>query len=314
MKLFTLPKAFSVTIVALGMLCLAQLGHCQLAQPGDGIGGTSSQSPAQKMDLQPRLGNTMPRDVELLDENGKTVKFGSFLGDKPVLFLPIFYHCNGVCEQEVAGLVSTLVKETNLRPDQAPDKVIPGRDVTIVVVSIHPKETPALANAERKKVMDIFEFGWNKLSPVDHEKVSTTVAGGWKFLVGKPEEVKKLTDAIGFKYTFDEKLDWVFHPSALVFLTKDGKISSYITGVNYASKLVRANVDRAVKNEVGPKGETFLLGCFMTDPTSGRTTIVVESLVRIAGIITVLAVALSIYFMNKNDKNKLQPGGTLAKS
>jgi len=306
-------KNLTATVVALGWACLAATSSAQIAQPGDGIGRQSDRSDlSSKMDLQPRLGNTMPKGVNLLDEEGKQVKFGDFIGEKPVIFLPIFYRCNGVCEQEVYGLVKTLVKETNMRPDQAPDKVIPGRDATIVVVSIHPKETPALARAERKKVMDIFELGWSKLNPVDHERVSATVNKGWKFLVGDANEVKKLTDAIGFTYTYDEKLDWVFHPSALVFLTKDGQISSYITGVNYASKLLRANVDRAVNNEVGPRGETYLLGCFMNDPATGRTTIIVENVLKVAGILTVFIVALSIFLMTKSDKNRLPTGGTAA--
>lgn len=274
----------------------------------------------QKLDLKPSLGSMVPMDAKLVNEKGEEVAFGSMFEKKrPVLLMPIFFACNGVCEQELHGLIKMLTKETSLlddkrfvRDNEGLQRVIPGRDFDIAVVSIHPKETSDLARAERAKIMQVFNMGWRKLSDEDRNKAAAVVDGGWKFFTGKPEEVKKITDAIGFKYTFDEKLNWVFHPSAVAFLTPEGKVSSYITGYEYPTLIVRKNINRAAANEVGPRGETYLLGCIMLDPTSGKYTVVVDRVVKIAGVLTVFAIAGFIFIMNKNDKNKMPRGGAAA--
>jgi protein SCO1 len=132
------------------------------------------------------------------------------------------------------------------------------------------------------------------------------------FTVGKPEDVRKLTDAMGFTYTYDEKRDWVNHPAAAAYVSTGGKIIGYNTGSTFATKTVRASIAAAAKGEAEPKGDVVLLGCYKMVAASKSTKIIV-SIVNYAAVFTVIAIAFAIYRWNrKYPSDTLSTGGPTA--
>src|SRR5579862_439907 len=86
-----------------------------------------------KMGVDQRLGQSVPGDVPFQDEHGRTVKFGDLYGARPLVIMPMFFECKGVCGVETDGLLQTAIQMTDLNV---------GRDYDIVMLSINPKETP----------------------------------------------------------------------------------------------------------------------------------------------------------------------------
>ncbi|MBS1727125.1 MAG: hypothetical protein JST51_10435 [Armatimonadetes bacterium] len=262
----------------------------------------------KKFDLKPHIGAQMPVDVQLTESDGKSHQFGEyFRTGRPVLFLPIFYKCNGVCFTETDSLVKMLMKETALSTKRSVDSVIPGRDFDLVVVSIHPKETVDLARAKKAELMSAFREAWENQTPAMQEKLDQYVESGIHYTVGKPDDVKKLTDAMGFYYSYDESKDWVNHPAAAAFLATSGKIVAYNTGSEFQTKTVRNNVHEAFKGLTQPLGDVFLLGCFKLASSSPRTRTIVE-VTNYTALATVLGISLLVWRFNKKFPSNTLPG------
>lgn len=261
-------------------------------------------------DLKPQLGAQMPVDAKLTETDGQTRQFGEyFRTGHPVLFLPIFYNCNGVCATETESLMKMLIVETALSTKRSVDSVIPGRDFDLVVMSVHPKETVDLARAKKAELMSSFRDAWTKQTPEMQEELNKYVEKGIHYTVATPDQAQKLTDAMGFYYQYDEKKNWVNHPAAAAFLATSGKVVAYNTGSNFQTKTVRNNVREATKGTVQPLGDVFLLGCFKMEASSPRTRSIVQVL-NISAILSVLCVTFLLWRWNKNfPSNTLSSGG-----
>jgi cytochrome oxidase Cu insertion factor (SCO1/SenC/PrrC family) len=51
------------------------------------------------------------------------------------------------------------------------------------------------------------------------------VADGWHFLTGDAASIKRLTDAAGFRYVYDEGTKQFAHASAIYVATPEGKLA-----------------------------------------------------------------------------------------
>jgi len=268
---------------------------------------------ADSFNLKPAIGAQMPLATKLTNEKGDTKTLGEYLQvGRPVMLLPIFYKCNGVCFAELDSLTKMLIKEVAVSTKKTVDSVVPGRDFDLVVVSIHPKETVELANAKKAEIMGIMMEGWKKLSPEQREEAYNTVDKGIHFTISDPAEVRELTATMGFEYSYDEKRDWVNHPAAAVYLAGSGKVIGYNTGDKFATVTVRAGVKDAAKGVVEPLGDVFLLGCFKMEASSPRTRTIVQIL-NTSAVLTVLVLGVSMFRMfKKYPSNTLPSGGPTA--
>lgn len=230
----------------------------------------------QQIGLEQRLGERVPLDAMVTDENGKTVPFGTFFGKRPVVLMLIFYTCNGSC---------LLIAEEATKTFNRQKRYLVGRDYDVVALSIHPKETPDLARAKK-------QF-W--LSNYRHDGGEE----GWHALVAAPEELAKITDAIGYRFVFEEQTNRLAHPAGLIVLTKDGVISRVLYGVNYPANDFYNSMTDAIAGRIGVQDpQPVLWGCLQYDPSTGRYRLVVESVLRIAGLSTALLLFASIAYLS----------------
>jgi protein SCO1 len=167
------------------------------------------------------------------------------------------------------------------------------------MVSIHPKETPSLAMAKKNLIIKDLApkdppAGWDKM-----------VAGGLHFLTGNRDSINRLTQAVGFKYSYNEKKDLINHPTCTVLLSPEGKVSSYTIGNEFPTRVVETNLALASKNQIGEKADqSMMFGCIMLDPATGKYRVVIENVLRLSGLITVIILAFSIYSMNLKSKRE----------
>jgi protein SCO1/2 len=247
------------------------------AQYGTEAPPLPSQSPQQEamlsaIDFEQRLDEQAPLDVRLVDDNGEAVDLGRYFGKKPVVLALVYYECPMLCTEILNGLLHTM-KELEFSA---------GREFDVVAVSIDPTETPQIA--AEKKAQYLSRYGRD-------------AAAGWHFLTGKEEEVRRLADAVGYKYVYDPATDQYVHPSGIVLLTPSGKISHYFYGVAYDARDVRLGLVEASANKIGSPVDKLLLYCYHYDPLSGKYNVVAMTIVRGLGILTVLILAIGIYVM-----------------
>jgi protein SCO1/2 len=226
------------------------------------------------MGIDQHYGTQVPLDATFKDETGKTVTFRDELQGKPIMLLPMFFGCNGVCRLEVEDLFKTLEKDTELRV---------GKDFDVVMLSIKPTETPQLAEGKKSLILSAY-------------KVPNGDAGVHG-LVGDLDNIHKVTDAIGFRYTYNPATELINHPAGLIFLDKNGVVRGYMYGAEYPTVVLASNLKAASKQVQGQKPEVILLGCVMIDPVTGKRTIVIENLMIVLGCLTALILFGSILYM-----------------
>lgn len=219
-----------------------------------------------------RLGNQLPLDVPFKDQDGSDVSLRTVLHGKPAILLAIFYRCTGVCSLELDNVVGVLTKLTDKRV---------GKDYDVIVLGIDPKETPDLAKAKLAQIL--------ATSP----KLKGTNKG-WHLLTGSLNNIRTVTGPMGFFFTYDESKDRVNHPAGLSFITPSGVVSSYILGARYAPDVVSMDLATAAKNQIGVKSQDIFFGCIHIDPLTGHRSIVIQNVLKVAGIVTVIALSLML--------------------
>ncbi len=236
-----------------------------------------SQAPLE-IGVDKRLNDPTPLETEFLDEDGKPVKLGQYFGEKPVVLAPVYYECPMLCTLVMNGLVKSA---------QGVSFDV-GKDYQVVAFSFDPGETPELA--ARKKETYVRAYG------------RENAGQGWHFLTGGEESIRRLTDALGFRYRYDEKTDEFSHPSSVVVLTPEGRISSYFYGIDYPSKDLKLALVEAGKGNVGSFVDQVILFCHRYDPVTGKYGFAVMNFLRIGGLFTILAMASFIFLSLRAEK------------
>jgi protein SCO1/2 len=126
-------------------------------------------------------------------------------------------------------------------------------------------------------------------------------------LVGEEDSIATLADAVGFRYTYDPKIDEYVHPSGIMVATPEGRISKYLYGIQYPALDMRLALVEASQNQIGSAVDQFLLTCYHYDPVEGQYTLFVTNLVRIAGFVTVAIIGLTVGLMLYREKHKREP-------
>jgi protein SCO1/2 len=162
-----------------------------------------------------------------------------------------------------------------------------GKDFEVVNISFDPSETAKLA-ADKKKT---FLEAYNRPSGAE----------SWHFLTAKPESIKQITDATGFRYKWIEQSKQFSHPAALILLTPDGKISRYLYGVKYNAKTLRLSLVEASEGKIGNTVDRILLTCFHYDSYAGQYTMTAMMIMRAGGVLTVIAFASIIFVLVRRE-------------
>jgi protein SCO1/2 len=221
-------------------------------------------APLRNIGIDQKLNAQAPLDAVFRDETGHAVRLGQYFGRKPVILAMVYYDCPMLCTQILNGLVSSL-KPVTFRA---------GGQFDVVSVSINPAEGPELA--ARKK--QVYVGRYSRSANPD----------GWHFLTGPEESIRALTDAVGFRYSYDPKTKLFAHGSAVLVLTPQGRVSRYFYGVEYSPRDLRLGLIEAAQNKIGTPVDHVLLFCYQYDPALGKYTAITMNLVRVGGALTVV--------------------------
>jgi protein SCO1/2 len=231
------------------------------------------------------LEQPLPLDTPFVDETGRAVILGDyFQAHKPVILNLAYYGCPMLCGLIMNGLVEGL-KDMSWTP---------GQEFEIVTLSFDPKETAKLASL--KKTNYIRELG------------RPSAAGGWHFLTGREADIRKITDAVGFQFRWNEKQQQFAHAAVLIVCTPEGRVSRYLYGVEFPSKTLRLSLVEAADGKIGSSADKFLLFCFHYDAEAGRYAPAARNLMKAGGALMVLSLGALLTFLWRREK-KPQPAG-----
>jgi protein SCO1/2 len=230
--------------------------------------------------FEQNLNSQINRDLRFRDENGGDVRLGDYLGKKPVVLVLGYYQCPMLCTLTLNGLVQAMEDM----------KWSVGREFDIINVSIDPRETPALALAKKRNYLK--KYG------------RSGADAGWHFLTGDEPAIRALTTEAGFKYVFDPASKQYAHPSGLVILTPDGKISRYLFGVTYHASDLFAALHDASGEKIGSPIQRLILLCFHYNPITGKYGAAIMFTVRILGATTVIGLAWLIILLTRREKHR----------
>jgi protein SCO1/2 len=231
-----------------------------------------------KAGVSPGFGNLLPLDIAFVDANGNQIRLGECFRDRPVILHLVYYECPMLCKLSSDGLFKTL-SVVNLKL---------GADFTIVTISIDPREDPKLSRRARDLAAE--RCGRN------------VVESGWHFLTGQEDAIAAVTKAVGFRYTFDEKTRQFAHAAGLFVLTPDGTVSRFLSGIEYSPRDLRLALVEASDGKIGTATDQALLLCYMYDPTTGKYGLAILTVLRAAGAVTVLSLAIAVVTMIRRDR------------
>ena len=230
--------------------------------------------------IEQHLDRQLPLDLPFRDEAGRAVRLREYFGKRPVVLVLAYYNCPMLCTEVLNGLTSAMRVLT----------FDAGREFEVVTVSFDPHDTPKDARA--KKEPYVARYG------------RPGAAAGWHFLTGDPASIKGLTESVGFRYAWDEKIDQFAHASAIYVATPDGRLSRYFYGIEYAPRDLRLALVEASRGKIGTPVDQLLLYCYHSDPAAGRYGAVVMNMVRVAGVAAVLLLTTFLTLMWRRDRRR----------
>ena len=236
----------------------------------------------KKIGIEQKLGAQLPLDAEFKDEDGKTVKLGSYFNTgRPVIVAFVYYECPMLCNQVLNGLTGSL---KGISFDA-------GKEFDVVAISFDARENdkPDLAKNKKASYMERYaRSGTEK---------------GWHFLTGTQDSIDKASSAAGFSYKWDEKSEQFAHAAGVMIATPEGKLSRYLFGIDYSPKDVKFGIMDSAENKVGNPAEQLLLYCYHYDPATGKYGLAILRVMRLGGILTLAGMgAMGFIFWRRNKK------------
>ena len=273
----------AIILSFLAMLCFAPLAAAQLAD--DPVQNIAVRPELLKdVGIDQNLNESIPLDVHFNDEYGKHVELRHYFGSKPVILSLVYYDCPMLCTQVLNGLERSL---KNLSLDI-------GKDYTVVTVSIDPTDTPKLALIKQQLYTGLLG--------------RPGAAQNWHFLTGEEPQIKRLANAVGFRYAFDSESKQYAHASAIMLLTPEGRISRYFYGITYPSRDLRLGLVDASEGKIGSPVDAILLFCYHYDPSTGKYGLIISRVMQIAGGLTLLILGGLIFILARREHYALPQG------
>jgi protein SCO1/2 len=233
--------------------------------------------------IQQRLNQELPLQAEFTDSTGQTVPLGHFFGKRPVVMALVYFKCALLCPQVQQGLAGAL-KKVGFKP---------GKDYDVLIASIDPTDTPAEAASEKQHFLTMLG--------------DPAAASSVHYLVGKEASIEALAAATGFHYVRvpgpDGQMTQFAHSSVIMFATPDGRMSKYLSGIDYPERDVRLALVDASAHKIGNAADLFLLYCCSYNPAVGKYTVSILRVLSIAAMASILALIGIIFLITRKPKS-----------
>jgi protein SCO1/2 len=235
-----------------------------------------------KIGIEQKLGEQLPLDTQVTDEDGKTVTLGTyFTNGRPAVLALVYYECPMLCNEVLNGLTGSL---RGISLDA-------GKDFDVIALSFDARENDKPGLAKNKKAAYLERYG------------RTNADKGWHFLTASQASIDAITKAAGFTYRWDEKSNQFAHAGGVMVVTPQGKMSRYFYGIDYSPRDLKLGLIDSADNKIGSAADQMLLYCYHYDPATGKYGLAILSVIRLGAVLTLLGMgAMGFVFWRRNKK------------
>lgn len=228
--------------------------------------------------IDQKLNNQIPLDLLFRDETGSGVRLGQYFGQKPVILVLAYYDCPMLCTMVLNGLLHSL-KELKLNV---------GQQFEVVTISFDPTEKPSLAAAKKAIYVGLYD--------------RPGAAAGWHFLTGDEPSIHQLAQAVGFHYNYDPQTRQYVHATGIMVLSPQGRLARYFYGIQYPAGNLRLGLVEASHGKIGSPVDEVLLYCSQYDPATGKYSVIISHVLKIAALVTILSLGSLVLAMSLGGK------------
>lgn len=242
-----------------------------------GLGEEALKDVGVKKDV---LGKNLDLSLVFKNENNIPVSLSKYFSlGQPVIFSIVYYQCPTLCNYHIQALLGML---KNL-------KWTVGKDFQVVFLSMDHREAPSLAFEKKQSVLKNY-------SRLDGKK-------GFHFLTGEEENIRKLSNQLGFKFKWLESEQIFSHPS-ITYILSSYRVSQMISGLSYSYRDLKLALLEASKGKIGNVIDQVLLFCYRFDPKKNLYTLSASNLMKLGGGMTVLFLFVLFFFFHRQEKEK----------
>lgn len=228
-----------------------------------------------------KMGAQVPDNLAFRDQEGRPVRIGDLFGSGPIILTLNYYACPTLCPVFLRALSKSVngIKGLSL-----------ASDYRIVTVSIDPRDTVELARAKADETYGMLP----RFTGIDRR---------WPFLLGRQESINRLTQSVGFRYVRVGKNDFA-HPSVLLILTPDGRVSRYLYGIDHRPQDLKLALIEAADGKIGGSSlmNRVILYCYHYDPAGKQYALVATNVMKIVGGAVLGLMALLLFVLWKREK------------
>jgi protein SCO1/2 len=219
--------------------------------------------------IEEKLGQKIDLNLMVTDENNKTVPLSSFFKPHhPVILSPVYFSCPGLCNFHLNGLTETL-KSLDWSP---------GNQFEIVAFSFDAKEKSDVALKKKENYLKVYDRSGTE--------------SGWHFVTADQETITKLTQQVGFKFKWNEKVNEWSHASAAIVTSDNGTISRYLHGIQFEARDIKLALNEASNGKVGNIVDSVMLYCFKYDRHQSKYGLQVYRVMQLGGALTIAILAM----------------------
>jgi protein SCO1/2 len=243
---------------------------CFLVARCDGIARHRDAATSALPGLVPRLGATLPLDLRLRDAAERDVTVGRLVGGHPSIVVPVYFTCHSLCPVVLRELGARLAERRRLSPAAAP--------VDLAVVSLDPRESARDARAARADLSEALSGGGGRLH----------------FLTGTAPALARLTAALGLRLDGRDGDGRPGHPSTIVVVAADGRISGYLPGLGATAAQIDDALARAAQGGLVARLDRIALACARWSSHAGPAARAAMTSARLLALAALGAVAILV--------------------
>ena len=230
------------------------------------------------------LGRSIPKNVQLVDQNGEVFTLKDKLG-KPTILILSYYSCDGSC---------SIVNEDLRALLEEAEGITLGQDFNVLTVSFDQHDT--------LETLGVFR---------SHLKKMDGMGENWTFATFKnPEEIEPFTKKIGYKFFWSPRDGQFLHPGVFLFLTSDGRLARVLYALNSEPNDVELAVYEAREGKFEPRNviNYAISLCYSYNYAEGQYTLNIPLFVGIGSLslgISAFAVSVLVFRRRKMREENL---------
>ena len=237
--------------------------------------GYSQVDQSEEVRVVEHLGDTIPLDLKFVTDKFDTVTLRQLI-DKPTILSFVYFDCPGLCSPLLEG-VGDVIRKSDMTL---------GKDYQVITFSFNFRDTPEKAKEKKKRFV---------------ERYSADNSDGWIFLTTDSATIHKITHTTGF-ITKAVGFDFI-HPSAIIAVSPQGKITRYLYGITFLPMDVKLAVAEANEGKARPTIQKIMLMCYSYDKDNQRFGLDVTKIIGTV-IAFFLLLFVIIYLVKPRKKNK----------